>query len=402
VAAPGRSRWPPGWTWSSWRASERAAWTSCTWWTRWSGCTRTGWRPSGAASPVTSRAGSTATWRRRSRPGASGRSRSCRSSASTGRGSGRAPWSRARPSTARPRSRAPRRPAGRPRAGMDAGVAAGPAEPPPGAARVLRDLAPGRHAEAGLAQRAGRAHLRAGRPGGPRVRQVGAPRRGRPGRRAGAARLGARPYPCARGGGRGRDADGSWLVTSALPGTNAVHPRWLADPRPAVEAVGRGLRALHDTLPVQECPWDWRAEDRVADARRRSAAGQVRPGGWHPGPRPPVPGGRAGRRSPSRPRWTGSWSATATPAPRTPSSRGRDVVGPRRPGGARRGRPVGGPRRRDLVDGLELRPRLGDDAAGRLRRGPGPSPDRYYRLLWDLGPTGSAHRPSETDAHHPA
>lgn len=82
--------------------------------------------------------------------------------------------------------------------------------------------------------------------------------------------------------GTGRDAAGSWLVTRALPGTNAVSPRWSADPRPAVEAVGRGLRAMHDTLPVDACPWRWAAEARVADAHRRAAAQQVRPDAWHP------------------------------------------------------------------------------------------------------------------------
>lgn len=76
----------------------------------------------------------------------------------------------------------------------------------------------------------------------------------------------------------GRNEQGQWLVTEALPGTNAVAPRWIADPRPAVTGIGRGLRALHDGLPVAECPFDWSAERRVADANHRS--GQLDPAEW--------------------------------------------------------------------------------------------------------------------------
>jgi kanamycin kinase len=67
----------------------------------------------------------------------------------------------------------------------------------------------------------------------------------------------------------GSDRDGRWLVTALLPGENAVTPRWLADPATAVAAVGAGLRALHDRLPVARCPFDWSAAARVADAQRR-------------------------------------------------------------------------------------------------------------------------------------
>jgi kanamycin kinase len=55
-------------------------------------------------------------------------------------------------------------------------------------------------------------------------------------------------------------------VTSAVPGETAVGPRWVADPATAVPALGRGLRALHETLPVAECPFSWSVADRVAEA----------------------------------------------------------------------------------------------------------------------------------------
>lgn len=67
----------------------------------------------------------------------------------------------------------------------------------------------------------------------------------------------------------GRDATHEWLVTRAIDGRSAVDPRWLADPATAVRAVGRGLRALHDTLPVGSCPFDWSAPRRIANAAAR-------------------------------------------------------------------------------------------------------------------------------------
>jgi len=63
---------------------------------------------------------------------------------------------------------------------------------------------------------------------------------------------------------QGADETGSWLLTAAAPGETAVSPRWKADPATAVAALGRGLRALHDALPVEACPFSWSVEDRVA------------------------------------------------------------------------------------------------------------------------------------------
>jgi len=70
----------------------------------------------------------------------------------------------------------------------------------------------------------------------------------------------------------GSDDHGSWLVTAGLPGLSAVDPRWIAEPRTAVRAIGRGLRALHDALPVDDCPFEWsvgrrmlRVDERIAD-----------------------------------------------------------------------------------------------------------------------------------------
>ncbi len=79
----------------------------------------------------------------------------------------------------------------------------------------------------------------------------------------------------------GRDDEGTWIVTLALPGHNAVDPRWIAEPARAVAAIGSGLRRFHDALPVVGCPFDWSNTDRIADARRRAAAGRIDPSRWH-------------------------------------------------------------------------------------------------------------------------
>jgi kanamycin kinase len=57
--------------------------------------------------------------------------------------------------------------------------------------------------------------------------------------------------------GHGHDGTGSWLVTAALPGDNAVSARWKSEPAAAVVAIGEGLRALHEALPAASCPFSW-------------------------------------------------------------------------------------------------------------------------------------------------
>lgn len=79
----------------------------------------------------------------------------------------------------------------------------------------------------------------------------------------------------------GADDHGSWIVTTPIEGDNAVAPRWIADPATAVAALGTGLRAMHDALPLDQCPFSWSHEERVRDSRRRAAAGRVDPSSWH-------------------------------------------------------------------------------------------------------------------------
>jgi kanamycin kinase len=98
----------------------------------------------------------------------------------------------------------------------------------------------------------------------------------------------ARPYtPVPEVLEAGDDGDhGAWLATRAVNGDNAVSPQWKADPATAVRAIGEGLRALHDALPVGTCPFSWSAEDRIADAHRRADQGEIDPARWHPIHRP--------------------------------------------------------------------------------------------------------------------
>ncbi|HEY7106855.1 MAG TPA: aminoglycoside 3'-phosphotransferase [Acidimicrobiia bacterium] len=64
----------------------------------------------------------------------------------------------------------------------------------------------------------------------------------------------------------GADEVAAWIVTAGLRGESAVSDRWTSDPETAVTQIGIGLRALHDALPVDACPFSWSVDDRVAAA----------------------------------------------------------------------------------------------------------------------------------------
>lgn len=81
--------------------------------------------------------------------------------------------------------------------------------------------------------------------------------------------------------GHGVDEAGEWLATAGIDGESAVSDRWKAEPTAAVTAIGRGLRVLHDALPVAECPFDWSLEVRLAAAREKTESGRQDPDSWH-------------------------------------------------------------------------------------------------------------------------
>jgi kanamycin kinase len=65
--------------------------------------------------------------------------------------------------------------------------------------------------------------------------------------------------------GVGCDGALEWLHTAGLPGRSAVDPAWIAHPLTAVRAIATGLRAMHDRLPVESCPFSWYDPSRLRD-----------------------------------------------------------------------------------------------------------------------------------------
>lgn len=80
----------------------------------------------------------------------------------------------------------------------------------------------------------------------------------------------------------GREDDCEWLVTEALAGDNAIAERWRAAPATAVRAIGEGLRALHEVLPVAACPFSWDAAERYARACQKAQEGRQLVSQWAP------------------------------------------------------------------------------------------------------------------------
>ncbi|MFD8596893.1 aminoglycoside 3'-phosphotransferase [Kitasatospora sp. NPDC059646] len=78
--------------------------------------------------------------------------------------------------------------------------------------------------------------------------------------------------------GTGGDDTGRWLLTAGLPGRSAVDPGLRETPAVAVRAIGEGLRAFHEALPVADCPYRWSARERVG----RAVALRRDPADWHP------------------------------------------------------------------------------------------------------------------------
>lgn len=67
----------------------------------------------------------------------------------------------------------------------------------------------------------------------------------------------------------GSDGFRDWLMTAELSGVDATrHPWRRSDPARLATAVGRGLRAFHDAVPVDECPFWFPGADRQGGLAR--------------------------------------------------------------------------------------------------------------------------------------
>jgi aminoglycoside phosphotransferase len=66
-----------------------------------------------------------------------------------------------------------------------------------------------------------------------------------------------------------------WLVTAALPGSDATNPEHHVDVERLVRTLGMALRRFHDEVPVDGCPFDATTPTDVERARLRTEAGRV-------------------------------------------------------------------------------------------------------------------------------
>jgi kanamycin kinase len=57
-----------------------------------------------------------------------------------------------------------------------------------------------------------------------------------------------------------------WMLTAALPGSNAIDPSWTSEPERLALALGAGLRRLHE-VAIDGCPFD--ANTRALEEARK-------------------------------------------------------------------------------------------------------------------------------------
>ena len=77
----------------------------------------------------------------------------------------------------------------------------------------------------------------------------------------------------------GSDGAVDWLLTEALPGSDATDERYLTEPERVATALGEALRQFHEA-PVEDCPFDSRLDALLTSARERAARGVAGP--FHP------------------------------------------------------------------------------------------------------------------------
>jgi kanamycin kinase len=79
------------------------------------------------------------------------------------------------------------------------------------------------------------------------------------------------------------EADGvAVLVTESLPGRDGTDPAWRSDLPGHVRAFGRGLRAFHEAVGDEWCPWRFDAGIALEHVAARVGAGVVDATDFHP------------------------------------------------------------------------------------------------------------------------
>jgi kanamycin kinase len=71
------------------------------------------------------------------------------------------------------------------------------------------------------------------------------------------------------------------LLTEALPGRDGTDPVWRDDVGALVAALGRGLRAFHEAVGEEWCPFRFDIERALDHVRRRVADDDIDPAGFH-------------------------------------------------------------------------------------------------------------------------
>jgi kanamycin kinase len=71
------------------------------------------------------------------------------------------------------------------------------------------------------------------------------------------------------------------LLTETLPGRDATHPAWRTDLPALVRTFGRGLRAFHDAVGEEWCPFRFELASALAHVEERVATDDIDPAGFH-------------------------------------------------------------------------------------------------------------------------
>jgi aminoglycoside phosphotransferase len=74
----------------------------------------------------------------------------------------------------------------------------------------------------------------------------------------------------------GRVGHLEWLVTRGLEGEDATTPELRLRPARLVPALARGLRRFHESLPVADCPFDFRLDTALKRVRERFENGLIK------------------------------------------------------------------------------------------------------------------------------